>query len=172
VNNDVNAMVIRVNKRRIYSKRQADPFRHEYSSSDIIEPPYSFYDLVTFVEMSSILPQAIDAVCQNCKGFGHNLLAAKMTKDEREKYAEAIVTERDEINAFFDCRNYDMSFTALRKKLRSDYETIGNAFFEVLRNKSGRIDGCEYLKGITMRLAGLSTPVLSEVRRIKPDAWK
>lgn len=165
-------MVIRVNKRRIHSKRQADPFRHEYSTSDIIEPPYSFYDLVAFVEMSSILPQAIDAMCQNCEGYGYNLLEAKMTEDEHEQFAAAITQERDEINAFFDYCNYDMSFTALRKKLRSDYETIGNAFFEVLRNKSGRIDGFEYLKGITMRLAGLSKPVLSEGRRIKPNAWE
>ena len=165
-------MVIRVNKRRVYSKRLSDPFRHEYSSSDIIEPPYSFYDLVTFVEMSSILPQAIDAMCQNCEGYGYNLIEAKMTKEEREQHAETISAERDEINAFFDYCNYDMSFTALRKKLRSDYETLGNAFFEVLRNKTGRIDGFEYLKGITMRLAGLSKPVLTEVKQIKPNAWE
>ncbi|MBI4972932.1 MAG: phage portal protein [Candidatus Omnitrophica bacterium] len=168
----VNAMVFKVNKRRSYSNRKEDPFRTGYSTGDIIEPPYNFYDLVKFVEMSSILPQAIDAMCQNCEGHGYNLIEAKMSKEDRTKYSADIAKERDSLDVFFDYCNYDMSFTALRKKLRNDYETIGNAWFEVLRNEEGRIDGFEYIKGITMRLGGLSKLMPIDVKRIKSDTWE
>lgn len=57
------------------------------------------------------------------------------------------------------------SFVALRKRMRQDIETLGYAFWEVLRNRAGKIARFVYVPGWTIRLRPLiEEPVLVQER--------
>lgn len=71
---------------------------------------------------------------------------------ERRKEIERLMrAEKLTLDFFFENCTESESFVSLRRKLRADYEVIGNAWFEVLRNGLGEIAGFTYIPGHTMR---------------------
>jgi PBSX family phage portal protein len=72
---------------------------------------------------------------------------ARIAAIERE-----MTRERMRLDRFFEFCCVDESFTGLRMKTRQDLETLGNAYWEVLRNKNGDIVQFTYIPGFTMRL--------------------
>lgn len=69
---------------------------------------------------------------------------------------EMMRAEKVQIEQFFDFCSDEMSFVSLRRKLRQDLETTGNAYAEVLRNGAGRLAEFVYLPATSMRLLPLS----------------
>ena len=60
--------------------------------------------------------------------------------------------ERAKLKSFFEFAAQDMSFPKLRMMTRMDLEVHGNGYWEVLRNKSGKVARFVYVPGWTVRL--------------------
>ncbi len=73
----------------------------------------------------------------------------------KKEVAETIRMERSRLDTFFDFCCVDLSFVTLRRRTRQDIETLGNGYWEVLRNASGEIVQFVYVPGFTMRLLRL-----------------
>lgn len=73
---------------------------------------------------------------------------------ERDALLEAARLERIALINFFEYAT-DESFQMFRRKLRIDLESTGNAWFEIIRNSSGRIIGFTHLPSYQMRLGKL-----------------
>lgn len=145
-----------------------DPFESMYGD-DIIAPPFDPYQLAKLIKMSNTLPQCIEAMEQNCEGFGYNLVKT-VSDEDIESIKDLVDDEKSRVDNFFKYVSFEMSFTKLRKKMRKDLEGFGNAYMEILRNGSGEVDGFEYIKAITVRLGGLSKPTEIEIYRKEPDS--
>lgn len=90
----------------------------------------------------------------------------RLTGMQREAQREKRTVER-----FFENCCLDDSFVAFRRKLRFDLEVTGNAYYEVVRNRSGRISQLTYVPAFTMRLMPLG-PLCSYQQKIKTDDFK
>jgi PBSX family phage portal protein len=73
----------------------------------------------------------------------------------RKVMAQDMDQEKTKFEQFLNFCVYDESFPAFRKHLRLDREVIGNAYFEVLRNKAGEISEFCYVPAFTVRLMPL-----------------
>ena len=102
----------------------------------ILKPPYDPVKLYTIVENSSILPQCIDAMALNTDGFGISFF---YTGDINQEKSDEVIAEREQLEDFFSKVNEKESFTTVRKAMRSDLETTGNGYLEIIRTASGEI---------------------------------
>lgn len=128
-----------------------ESFAADYSGGEVIEPPYDLEILSMLPELSSMLPQCIDAMKQNIEGFGYDLIPRVKVKSS-DALAKIIEEEIDKINNFIEDVNFSMDLEVLRKQLRQDYEALGNSYIEIIRNQKDEIAGLEYVQGVTMRL--------------------
>jgi len=73
--------------------------------------------------------------------------------------------ERARLTTFIDFANPNGSFTQLRRETRGDIESVGNAYWEVLRDARGRVARLVRVPPSTMRITALEkTPVEVEDR--------
>lgn len=64
---------------------------------------------------------------------------------------EQMRAERLRLEHFFDYASMDLSFSALRRRARQDVESLGNAYWEVIRDSNGKVCGFEHLPAFTVR---------------------
>lgn len=157
--------------------------------ADVIEPPLPLEVLVRVYEESNSLRQNIDAMSTNVDGFGfeivpsmplegaeaEGLVADKMEDEKSDPTPEAVKErladfvkaagrERRRAKNFFQfcC---DEGFIELRRRSRDDLEALGNFYWEILRDKTGRISRFVHLPAYTMRLTKLGDSVDVDVKR-------
>lgn len=128
-----------------------ESFAADYSGGEVIQPPYDLEILSMLPELSSMLPQCIDAMKQNIEGFGYDLIPRIKVKD-KEALLKRIEEETEKIDEFIEDINFNIDLETLRKQLRQDYEALGNSYVEIIRNIKEEIAGLEYVQGVTMRL--------------------
>ncbi len=73
-------------------------------------------------------------------------------KNRVESIRREMIRERMTVERFFAFCTVDESFEKLRMKTRQDLETGGNAYWEVLRNKAGKIVQFNHVPGFSVRL--------------------
>lgn len=145
-----------------------------------IEAPYPPESLCQIFEHSNSLRQNVDAYATNIDGFGFRLdpLIDFDSEDADAQIAEALFIEnggardpsegevkakKDEIRRsaklehaqlmrFFARCAFDISFTTLRKRTRQDKEVQGNAYWEILRTRSGAPSRFVQVPAQTVRL--------------------
>jgi PBSX family phage portal protein len=123
--------------------------------SAIVAPPFTLSTLSALVKRNNILLQCVLAMETNIDGTGYTLtLADPQSGDDLE--------EKKRLEAFFNEPFPGESFLSIRRKLRYDLETIGNAYLEVMRNPEGKILLLRHLDGLSMRLVMLDDPVSVE----------
>lgn len=146
------------------------------SGVKLVPPPYDPQVLARLPEQSGELGQLIEAMETNVEGFGHRLVALTHPgpipddagpDDANARLAAEIKAERIRLENFFNTAPEGMSFTALRRRKRKDEETLGFAFWEVIRNLKSEIVGLKHLTGAQIRLTvedpdftPVDTPVL------------
>lgn len=160
-----------------------------FVQADIIEPPLPLEVLVRVYEESNSLRQNIDAMSTNVDGFGFEIVPSmplegaeadglvgdRLEDDGKEPTDDAVKEhlailvkkvgrERRRARNFFQfcC---DEGFIELRRRSRDDLEALGNFYWEVLRDKAGRISRFVHLPAYTMRLTKLGESVDVEVKR-------
>lgn len=169
-----------------------DPFKSLSDSGKTIEPPFDLLVLAMLPEKSSELNQCIEAMVTNIDGTGHRYVSrlrldditpqstadskttaegvkkpASQLAPEQEKLAREARAEKVRLVNFFTYSTVE-SFDEFRQRLRRDYETTGNAYFEVLRNTNGDIQGFNHIPSYQMRLGRLE----NEARLVDRDVLK
>lgn len=138
------------------TKQIPDPFTGFYSSAQngdgtprIIEPEYCPTDLICLPGMSSTLGPCIDAMVTNCELTGFSLVFEGKEGKQVSKEAKA---EKDRIMGLLSYPNPDDPFILIREKLRKDYESIGWAALEVLRDAQRNITGFYHIPAHSLRM--------------------
>lgn len=174
------------------NKLPDDDFASDELRSKLLPPPYDPFKLSILVESSSILSSAIDVMEVNIDAFGFELVPSvddetfKMLKEEQEaalgtrpddkgtrtdapnRTETEIEIEYRTVTNFFKYVNRKLSYTQLRKRTRRDYELIGNAFWEILRNHvTSKITGIEWLPAHTVRIGRVDKRFTDYIARVK-----
>jgi len=154
-------------KAPVSMKMEQDPFAAYYGDG-ILEPPYDLGYLARLPECSNILSQCVEAMEVNIDGFGFGLDPIGGADPEGDGVPiEAAEAERKAILHFFEFCNPDMPYSQLRRRVRRDLETLGNGYWEIIRDGKGDIAWIEHIEGHTMRLTRLDdeyTPVTLLIR--------
>ena len=109
----------------------------QYEIADVIEPKYSISSLLEMKEMSTILPQCIEAYKQNICGFGYQL---KYKNDETQsKETPEMIAEWNRVDAALKYLHMEKSMIEVWKEAIDDRETCGNGYIEVIRNGKNEV---------------------------------
>lgn len=122
---------------------------------NIIKPTYDLSRLQDFVAENNSLLGCITAMEVNIDGTGYSIL--KKDSDTPPTTQEELRIES--VEEFFNSPYPKTSFTTIRRKLRFDMESTGNAFLEVIRNVAGLIIYLKRIDPKTMRMVRLGVPM-------------
>lgn len=125
-----------------------DEFSSLYSKHNLIQPVYSFATLDIIYDQSDVLEECIDAYAENIDGFGYQL--QYLGEDQTKKTSKEL-EEEQALKDFFDNANENESWVAIRKKMRKDWEALGNAAFEFVRNRNGKLAMAYHIPFTTIR---------------------
>jgi PBSX family phage portal protein len=125
------------------------------TSGRLIQPPFNPLTLKNMVFRNNILAQCVEAMEVNIAGSGWEIRQIPGEKKEDEK-------EYQRLFDFFQEPFPGMSWTTLRRKIRVDLESTGNAYIEVLRTGTNKIAFFRYLDASLMRMVRLDQPVTVE----------
>ncbi len=159
----------------------------EFQNKGALAPPYDPMLLGTIYEHSVALRPNVEAYATNIDAFGHRFepitdpdhngepgpFGSGDLEDETEpgespkpkpkvldpKIKKAIDDERRLLKRFFDYCSVEQSFSELRQITRQDVESIGNGYWEILRNADAKIVQFVYLPGFAVRLLPVGPPV-------------
>jgi PBSX family phage portal protein len=130
-------------------------------SKEIIKPPVDLVKLEAMALENNTLIPCIDIMEVNVDGTGHIIkpLDTEDTDDDLKDVLESYLKEPYPSETFL----------SIRKQLRRDTETTGNAYLEVIRNAQDEIVFFRRVEPNFMRLGVLSSPVnaVKEVTRGK-----
>lgn len=137
------------------SKQVESEIKSLISSGQAIDPPFDMFVLSTMSEYNSEMGPCIDAMKTNIDGFGHRLIYRGEQKElETDKVlARKVREERVRLENFFLYAGLEDSFTKIRKKMRSDLEKTGNAYWEVVRGPKKDIQYFVPVKSYQVRLS-------------------
>ena len=121
--------------------------------NQILEPTYHPVTLTALTHQNNTMLQAVAAMEINIDGTGYEL-----QRKDGEDLSEEDDKKTRKFKEFFDEPWPGMSFTTIRRKLRRDLESSGNAFLEVIRNQKGEITFLRYVEAKMMRLLRLDQP--------------
>lgn len=126
----------------------------------IIQPTYNLKLLDSLSQQNNALSPCIEAMVTNIDGTGYTF-----ERRDRDDDPDADSEENQKIvqlNNMFSITFPGESFTTLRRKKRRCEERVGNAYFEVLRNKAGEILFLRHVDPLMVRLVRLDDPVLAK----------
>jgi len=154
----------------------------------VIEPPFHPGVLEQLALNNSSLLQLINAMEVNIDGTGWELIPRDTFKMEEEikedtgldteqaetakglfqveserqekEFQEEIDQQMEGLEGFFNEPWPGRSWTTVRRKLRVDMETTGNAYLEVMRNATGEIVFARHVDTKLMRLVRLDDPIV------------
>lgn len=151
------------------AKETEDQFNNYYLGGSagqqyaIIKPPYNQDQLWRLCNENNALQPCIEAMVTNVDGTGYNLVADDLKPEDADKDEEL-----KQLWDFFSETWPGESFLSLRKKLRRDRHSVGNAYLEVIPNIAGEIVFMRHIDAKTMRIVSLDKAV--EVKR-KVKRW-
>jgi len=131
-----------------------DPFEMLVREGRVLEPPFDLMTLSMLPENNSELSPCIEAMAANIDGYGYRFVSRLQMDDPDipKDLKKSIDAEMVYLQNFFSYACLKDSFLAFRKKVRRDLETTGNAWFEIVRSVSGRIQGFNHIPAYQMRL--------------------
>ncbi len=145
-----------------------DPFHDLTSKGLLIEPPFDLLTLAMLIEHNTELGQCIEAMEVNIEAFGHRYIPRVVLTPgvtAPKALADGVRKEKTRLTNFFAYAT-KKSFVQFRRKLRKDLESIGNAYFEVIRDSTGQIQQFVHLPGYQMRLGKASDEQFKVNRKI------
>lgn len=136
------------------SKQVETEFAKLISTGQAIDPPFDMFVLSTMSEYNSEMGPCIEAMKTNIDGFGHRLVYRGDPKEleTNKELSKKVLAERVRLENFFLYAGLEDSFTKIRKRMRSDLEKTGNAYWEVVRGMKGEIQYFVPIKSYQVRL--------------------
>lgn len=123
--------------------------------SGALRPPYEPDRLAELVEQNNTLQSCIDAMVTNVDGTGYEVIE---DEDSEQAIPDTVAVA---LKKFFEQPWPGTTFMSLRKQLRRDLETTGNAYIEVIRNLEGQI-------GLIRRM----DPYITRIMRLGHDTFE
>lgn len=120
-------------------------FASDAISGTIIAPPYDPRFLYYCIERSNMLKQCIAAMVTNIALCGFDIVST--TADGKINKAE-----EEELRSFLDAPNAEESLVSVHAKVVDDYESMGYAFLEVIRDRAGRVSLLRHSPAMRTRL--------------------
>ncbi len=139
----------------IQTQQLSDPFSDHYGVTgaaahlSIMEPPFNFASLMRLPRENNMLRQCIDAMVTNVEGHGWRL---EYVGPEGQEESAAAKNESLTLQNLLDFPNDDHGLQELRERIRRDLETMGNAFYEIGRDREGRVVLVAHVPAHTVRL--------------------
>jgi PBSX family phage portal protein len=145
-------------------------------------PPFDLLTLAMLPENSSELNQCIETMETNIEATGFRFVSRLRLDDitktesdaaqditevtpEQRKILDESRQEKVRLTNFFTYCT-DESFIQFRRRIRRDLETTGNAYFEIIRNAVGAIQGFTHLPSYQMRLGKVEDEPVEVTRKI------
>jgi capsid portal protein len=137
--------------------READKFREDYRTHDLLEPPFVLEDLINRFEESNILGSVVEAVCTAVYKMGFHVEPKNSTQSEaRQVLSRGQENTRVRIRRFFDFINPDLKSWAMVQAMNgTDLEKTGVSFMEYIRDRNGRVRFLNNIDPTHMRLSKL-----------------
>lgn len=165
-----------------------EPFNALGHKGRVLMPPFDLLTLAMLPENSSELNQCIEALETNIEATGFRFVSrlrlddvTKMDDDaaqdvkpvtpEQRQLLDFSRAEKVRLTNFFTYCTEE-SFVSFRRRIRRDLETTGNAYFEIIRNAAGAIQGFTHLPSYQMRLGKVEDEPIEVTRKIlelQPD---
>jgi PBSX family phage portal protein len=166
-----------------------EPFNALGHKGRIIMPPFDMLTLAMLPENSSEMFQCVEAMEMNIEATGHRFVSRLRLDDvtkieddqasdtkgdltpEQRKALDGARAEKVRLTNFFTYCTTE-SFVQFRRRLRKDLETTGNAYYEVIRNAAGEVQGFTHLPSYQMRLGKMEDEAVEVTRKIlelQPD---
>jgi PBSX family phage portal protein len=146
---DTNVHVLRgALQKRADASRQIeidDPFSDTGLAGHIIETPYILPTLIRVFDQSNILRQCVESYAVNIASFGYRIVP--VSED-----VETAPAEKKLLQSYIDSANTEESLVAVNRKKIKDYEKLGFAFLEVIRNAKKVPTLIRHIKGYAVRL--------------------
>lgn len=120
----------------------------------VLEPPFNLRLLDRLSQENNTLSPCIEAMVTNVDGTGYDFSSKDEGAEDGEDDAKI-----DQLREFFSEPIPGSNFISLRKKLRRDLESTGNAYLEVLRNAQDEVVFLKHVDAKMMRLIKLDDPV-------------
>lgn len=141
---------------------QEEEFLTGYQAFNVIEPQYNFNYLASLYETSEPHHAAVDAKVANIVGLGYRLVENNKSKrnferlaedkEKAKKWRQKLDLTRDTIIEKLEDMNEEDSLTETFTKVWRDYETMGNGYLEIGRNKDNTIGYIGHIPAQTMRI--------------------
>jgi PBSX family phage portal protein len=141
---------------------ESQEFLNGYDTYEVIEPNNNLETLARLYEESSPHHAAVDAKVANIVALGHRFVETPLTRRNLEKLAgnekklqaahAKLDEQREKLEETIEGWNEEDTFTEILIKIWRDYETMGNAYLEVSRNKDGSIGFIGHIPAQTMRV--------------------
>jgi len=136
----------------------------------IIEPPDpGLVSLIIGASQSNIVPQCIDAIARNQGGFGIDI---EPTFDDPDTPPDGSEDQREILEKFVATSCSPSTFESIRAMRDRDREEQGNGYLEFRTTVGGELAAMNHVPGFTMRMAGLSEPMVVEKDWMNPRNGK
>ena len=142
------------------SKARIDKFSTGYGAFDVVEPPYNLDYLAKIYEISAPHKAAVDAKVTNTVGLGfeflessatHEKLSTIKSEEQLERARKRIFRARMAVERWLDDANTEEPFIETLSKVATDFQALGNGYFEIGRTVSGEIGYIGHLPASTIR---------------------
>jgi len=148
-----------------------DPFRLDYDAYGVIRPPINMLELSALWEKNTILGQCIETMAINCEAFGHDFIIREGLEVDKcaPEVQKRIAVEKSILTNFFNnvsVNDPHLSFTDLRIRKRIDQESVGGAFWELVRGNDGEPMGFNHIPAYTCRFGKLTTEEVHTSQKI------
>lgn len=132
-----------------------------YNYLDCVVPKENLEYLARLFDISAANHSAINAKVDNIVGLGYDWIESSQTKAAKRKLRSdsgmnkldaALAKAKQELQSWLDDLNQEDTFDEILRKVWRDYESTGNAYIEIGRDKKGRIGYIGHVSSIHVRI--------------------
>ena len=119
----------------------------DYKKTAAKEPPYNLDALALFLEINTWHYRCVKAKAISTAGLGFDFVAPEGIESPSDKNKEML-------KGFFNYPNPEMTWGEILESVLTDFEALGNGYFEVVRNRFGQGPPKEiyHIPSATMRI--------------------
>ena len=131
--------------------QQIDDFQ-QMAAGEFVPPRYNPLVWALAITQNTRLARCIRSYARNTVGLGWKIEPIHpITPETPDAERKAIEEQSEVLRAFFSHPNEKMPFTEVANLMKVDEETIGNGYWEVVRNNAGKIVRLHHAPGTTIR---------------------
>jgi len=119
----------------------------DYDKTGAKEPPYNLDALALFLEINTWHYRCVKAKAITTAGLGFDFVVPEGVENPREENKEIL-------KKFFNFPNPEMTWGEILENVLTDFEALGNGYFEIVRNRFGQGPPKEiyHIPAVTMRV--------------------